>query len=461
MTGTDAVEIVAGSVFLFIGLAACAVAAIRYSCTSRIFLWLGTWSAMYGAMHLCQAPAFVSVLPHWAQILAPYVWTTSTYLLVVLATLAFLELSVGKVRVFLQVVTVTGLAIAVAGFAVFVVTKNSNKLLPYNHLLATCSLLVLMTVIAIPKLSGRNLALPNRRVLAVGTLFFAAEAFYQNAVPPSAWHLPIAIDHLGFAALLLSFAYVAVQKVLANERRLLAVESELAVAREIQRSILPENTPEIDGLRISAAYQPMTAVAGDFYYFVSLDDKRVGILLGDVSGHGVPAALISSMIKVAMQSVAQCGRDPRAVMSGLNRILSGQLRGQFVTAAYLLLDTENGRMLYSAAGHPPLLLWRDGKLERIESNGLIIGVVPDGDYPVCSLRLERGDRFLLYTDGVTEPENAQCEAFGDARLEQVLRENDARSASELSDELLSEIRNWQPASTTQQDDMTLVVVDVT
>ena len=166
-------------------------------------------------------------------------------------------------------------------------------------------------------------------------------------------------------------------------------------------------------------------------------------------------------IKVAIQSVEPYAQDPQAVLRGLNRLLSGQLRGQLVSAAYLWLDTENRQAIYSAAGHPPLLCWRQGKLERIESNGLLFGLMRDGDdYPVCTMPINPGERFLLYTDGVIEPENADGDSFGDIRLEQVVRDNQRRPASELSAEILSEIRRWQPASVTQQDDITLIVIDV-
>ena len=138
-----------------------------------------------------------------------------------------------------------------------------------------------------------------------------------------------------------------------------------------------------------------------------------------------------------MQSVVSSASDPAEVLRGLNRILSGQLRSQFVSAAYLWLDTETRKALYSAAGHPPLLCWREGKLERIESNGLLIGVRPDSDYPVCEIPLNSGDRFLLYTDGIIEPENAAGDPFGDHQLEQVVRDNGSRPPSELSEQLLA------------------------
>ena len=147
-------------------------------------------------------------------------------------------------------------------------------------------------------------------------------------------------------------------------------------------------------------------------------------------------------------------------MRGLNRMLFPQLHDQLVSAAYLWLDTETRKVLYSAAGHPPLLHWREGKLERIESNGLLFGVIADPDYPVHNLPIRPGDRLLLYTDGIIEPENALGDSFGDVRLEGVIRNNQSRPPGELSEELLSEIRLWQPASAAQQDDITLIVVDV-
>jgi len=128
----------------------------------------------------------------------------------------------------------------------------------------------------------------------------------------------------------------------------------------------------------------------------------------------------------------------------------------------LWIDAEANSARYSAAGHPPLLCWRNasGELLRVESNGLLFGVAADCEYPVRTLSAERGDRFLIYTDGLTEPENACGESFGERRLDQVVGENRAQPASELTTQLLCELRKWQPASTSQQDDITLIVADV-
>ncbi|HEY1208747.1 MAG TPA: PP2C family protein-serine/threonine phosphatase [Terracidiphilus sp.] len=442
------------------GLAACSIAAIRRRSGVRAILWLGLWSALYGARPLANSLADVARVPRWFLATVPYVDTVSAYFVLVVASLAFLELTAGKIKTFLKVVILVGLAIGVAGIGFFVFTGSRNKLILYNELLATCLLLVLVTVLLLPRLSRKYFVLPNRGVLAAGTLFFTVEALCVNVVRPLGYKLPQILDDLGFAALLFSLGYVAMQRVFANERRLLSIENELAIAHRIQTSILPGASPELSNLRISAAYRPMTAVAGDFYDFIPVDENRVGVLVADVSGHGVPAALVAGMIKIALQSIQACAHDPREVMRGLNRVLSGQLHDQFVTASYLWIDTENRIARYSAAGHPPLLWWRGDKLERIESNGLLFGVVAEPDYPVFEMTINPGDRFLLYTDGVTEPENTGGEPFGDYKLEQVVRQNKSRPQSELVEQLLSEIRHWQPSSMVQQDDITLIVIDV-
>jgi len=346
--------IIFGTVFLFIGFAACSIAVFRRRSGARVFVWLGVWSAMYGARLLTQTPAVEAVLPHWFQIGVPYLNTAISYLLVVVASLAFVELSLGKVRSLIKAVAIAGLVIGVAGTGIFVVTGSDDKLMLYNNLLATCSLAILVTVVAVPRLSRKFLVLPDRGVLAAGTLIFAVEALLTNLSRPLQYETSRILDHLGFAVLLFSFGYVALQLIFARERRLLSIENELAIAREIQNSILPSSVPELNHLRITAAYRPMTAVAGDFYEFLPVDSHRAGFLVADVSGHGVPAALIASMIKVAMQSVVGWADDPTEVLRRLSGLLSGQLRGQFVSAAYLWIDTEQRKARYSAAGHPPL-----------------------------------------------------------------------------------------------------------
>jgi phosphoserine phosphatase RsbU/P len=454
------VDIVFGGVFLFIGLAACFFAALRRRSGVLLVIWLGIWSAMYGTGLLTRSPAVVAALPLVLQASVPYVNTLIAYLLGVFALLAFLELSRGRIRLLIKILILAQVVIAILGIGWFAAGGAADKFTLYHRVVSDCGLLLVISVVSVKNLSDKYLVLFDREILAAGTLVLAIEALWSNLSRPLHYQQVGLSSHLAFAVFLLSFGYVAVQIILASERRLLAIDDELKVARELQFSILPSAAPEVPSLRIAVAYRPMTAVAGDFYEFIPVDGKRVGFLVADVAGHGVPAALIASMIKVAIQSVAAFAHEPSEVIAGLNRILYGPLRDQLVSAAYLWFDTGNHLARYSAAGHPPLLRWREGKLEHIESNGLLFGVIPEADYPVCDLSIQSGDRFLLYTDGVTEPQNASGESFGDRKLEQVVRHNQSCPPSELSEQLLSEIGVWRAAPLAQQDDITLIVIDV-
>lgn len=452
-------EICIDTAFLVTGLTCCAIAALRRRSGSQVFLWLGVWSAAYGLLHLLGVRAVVIALPQPARFLTPYVMTVIVYSLLVVASSAWLTLIVGLLRRIIIVLVTAASATAVAGIGWFVFTGVNDKLMPLNNLLAACVLSVLIAALVSNRLFRKYLRLPDRGILVFGTLVFAIEALFVNLTRPLGLKSPILLDHLGFAALIMAFGYAALRMVFTNEHRLLSINRELEIARQIQASILPSAVPVVSGLRIAATYQPMTSVAGDFYEFLPVDDHHVGILVADVCGHGVPAALIASMLKVAVQSESANADDPGKLLAGLNRALAAPLRGQLVSAAYIWIDMAAHKAQYSAAGHPPLLRWHRPRLETVESNGLLFGVLPNCEYPVTEIPLTAGDRLLLYTDGIVEPENASGAAFGEARLPAVLERDCSLAASELSRDILSEIRTWQP-TTDQQDDMTLVVIEV-
>ena len=340
------------NIFLFAGLATFGIAAIRRGNGGRMLVWLGIWCAMYGTRPLADSLATLRMVPDWFRLALPYLDTAISYLILVFGTLTFLQLVRGKLRVVLRAVILAGLAIAIVGMGYFLFTGSQDKLILYNQLLATLLLLVLLTVLSVPTLSKQFLTISDRSVLAAGTFVFTIEALFVNVARPFGYQVPSIFDALGFAALLLSLGYVAVRVISANERRLLSIESELTVAREIQNSILPGSFPEFKDLRITTAYRPMTAVAGDFYDFISIDQNRIGLMVADVSGHGVPAALIAAMIKVAMQMVVACASNPGSVLRELNRILSKQLHDQFVTAAYLLIDMKDAHGALFSRGTP-------------------------------------------------------------------------------------------------------------
>ena len=454
-------NIVTGTFFLFMGLVSLAIAAIRRRRSAKLLVWLGIWSAMYGAQELLLSEAVTRSLPASLVAARQLLLVLIAYLVIVVAILVFLELTVGWLHRILQIHLLVDIVVAAAAVTLFV-SGSQKSLLVYNQWLVEILLVTLVLTLSIPNLSRRFLVVAQHRPLTIGTFIFAAQALWVNAARLLHINWPNIYNTFGFAIFLLSIGYTGVEIVISDERRLLLLDDELAIARQLQFSILPERMPQISGLEIAAVYQPMSAVAGDFYEFLVADERHVGFLVADASGHGVPAALIASMIKVASQAVNGCPHDTAQVLRNIGSILKKNVRGQLVSAAYLWMDMAARTATYSAAGHPPLVRWRktDSTFTRIESNGLVFGVNATSEYPICSFPLLAGDRFLLYTDGVIEPENQAGEPFGERRLERILRENRSRSATELSELLPAEITAWRPSNLAQQDDITMIVVDV-
>jgi len=227
-------------------------------------------------------------------------------------------------------------------------------------------------------------------------------------------------------------------------------------------SILPRELPKIRGLEVAARYVPMSSVAGDFYDFIIVDEKRLGILVADVSGHGMPAALISSMLKIALAAQSAQARDPAAVLSGLNRALCGKFKGHYVTAAYALVDTEHGTIAYAGAGHPPLIL-RDGSAgntREITENGLFLGSFPHATYSAVEVPFGEGDWGVLYTDGVLEATDPSKEEFGKDRLKLFVESNRNLGVDPFVDGLLEELSRWSDHASGREaeDDVTVLAI---
>lgn len=241
------------------------------------------------------------------------------------------------------------------------------------------------------------------------------------------------------------------------------INRELEMARQIQLAILPSEIPRIKGLEIAARFLPMTSVAGDFYDFIVVDDKHVGILIADVTGHGLPAALIASMLQVSLAAQSGHASDPGRVLAGLNRALCGKFRQHFVTAAYLFVDMEKSSISYAGAGHPPLLLWRAAARStlEVEENGLLLGHSPEGTYSVLHLVVESGDKALIYTDGILETVNRSQDMYGLDQFKQFLDSNHTLSANQFADSLLEELARWSghPMGHGQDDDITVLAID--
>jgi sigma-B regulation protein RsbU (phosphoserine phosphatase) len=319
-----------------------------------------------------------------------------------------------------------------------------------NNVLVIAALILLITE------PMRGLA-PDRDFIMArrGILTFGAFALWDNLAIFLPHRLP-RIEPFGFIALLASLGYVAAWQSMKRDEQLSEIKKELEVARRIQLSILPAEFPSSGRFQIAARYIPMTSVAGDFYDFIVADDTRAGLLIADVSGHGVPAALIASMVKLAATSQRSHAHDPAKVLFGMNSALYGNTQSQFVTAAYLYLDAQAREFRYSAAGHPPMLLLRDGKVVEIAENGLMLAVFDFAKYDALAQPLYPRDRLVLYTDGIVEASNAAGEFFGQENLTKLLKDTTAFSAHQAVDHIIHCVQKW---SNSQDDDLTVLVCD--
>src|ERR1700730_51050 len=237
------------------------------------------------------------------------------------------------------------------------------------------------------------------------------------------------------------------------------LQTQLEVARQVQLELLPPNDPQLPGYDISAYNFPTEEVSGDYYDWVAIYDDQIAIVIADVSGKGVPAALLMAFLRASLRAATHVGYATHISMAKVNYLLWESIeRNQFVTAFYGILDAANRTLSYSNAGHnPPLLIDADGKTSFIERGGLPLGMFKDTRYHEYYLSLEPGALLLLYTDGVTEALNPEGEEFGRDRLTEAVKANYSLSARELIASLQKEVFKWTDG-VGATDDVTFFVV---
>jgi serine phosphatase RsbU (regulator of sigma subunit)/ketosteroid isomerase-like protein len=237
------------------------------------------------------------------------------------------------------------------------------------------------------------------------------------------------------------------------------VEQELRVARSIQQASLPEEVPTLAGWQITPYYRPAREVGGDFYDFFELDDARLGLLVGDVTGKGVPAALVMASTRSMLRAVAQAlgSSSPGEVLSKVNDSLVADIPpNMFVTCFYAILEPESGTLSYANAGHDLPYLHRNGDTEELRARGMPLGLIPSMDYEEKEIALDAGEAALFYTDGLVEAHDSRGEMFGFPRLRALIAEHGEESS--LEDLLLEELYSFVGEGWEQEDDITLLTL---
>ena len=238
-----------------------------------------------------------------------------------------------------------------------------------------------------------------------------------------------------------------------------SVEQELGTARSIQHALLPKDLPKLEGWQIAYHYQPAREVGGDFYDFLRLEDGRVGLVIGDVSGKGIAAALVMANTQSVLRAVARRGNiAPGQVLAEANEVLYAYIPdGTFVTCFYGVLDPESGRLAFANAGHDLPYVQRDGDAQELKARGMPLGLMPGMLYEEEEAVIELGDDLLLYSDGLVEAHDAEGEMFGFPRLRKLI--SVYGGGGELVDFLLAELTSFTGEDKEQEDDITLVTLE--
>lgn len=447
----DAPYLFLGAAFTAVGIVSGAFAVLRRERASLLFFF-ALFAALYGLRLWISSP--LVAMTAQSPMLYPRVRAGLNYIILIPAFLFFISLGLAR-----RMDRVVGYAMVGLGCIFALATFLLGDSAVYERInsfaVISASTFFLIRFIADSSGESKRPEAADFAVIRWGLLIFVAFVVWQNLMRFFPTSLP-QLEPFGFAAFLITLGFVAARSTLRRDQQLKEIRKELEVARRIQLSILPGVFPSSTNFQVAARHVPMTSVAGDFYDYTIADDQQVGLLIADVSGHGVPAALIASMVKLAAASQRRVAADPCQFMAGMNTALLGNTQNQFVTAAYVYLNAELGELRYSAAAHPPMLLLRNGGVTPIEQNGLMLAAFSFASYSTGVHKLQAGDRIVMYTDGVLEASNAAGDFFGQDTLCDLLIKTRQLSPAMTADAIISSVRRW---SGKQDDDLTVLICD--
>ncbi len=244
-----------------------------------------------------------------------------------------------------------------------------------------------------------------------------------------------------------------------EEQRYLTVQQEMKLANEIQRNLLPNNLPELEGYEFAGISIPAKEVGGDYFDFINISESTIACCLGDVSGKGMPAAMLMSNLQATMHSQVLHNPEPQSCISTTNRLLYYNTdTKQYATFFYGLLDWKQHRFKFTNAGHnPPLLFRTDRSMTELKTEGIPLGFLDAFDYTQESVSIGKGDFLIIYTDGISEAMNAEEEEFGEERMMNLLQQAHGDNAGQILENLMNAVKKFT-GDTEQSDDITVMVI---
>ncbi|HEV2352302.1 MAG TPA: SpoIIE family protein phosphatase [Terriglobia bacterium] len=246
----------------------------------------------------------------------------------------------------------------------------------------------------------------------------------------------------------------------ANQFRIRSERQESEYALDIQRGLLPREIPQAPGFTIASAWQPAKMVGGDYYDVFKLSETQLALVVADVSGKGMPAALLMSNLQATAKAYATLESSPRGLCDKVNRAVCKSIpSAKFVTFFYAVLDLKGQRLTYTNAGHnPPIIAGHDGACRRLETGGTVLGLFADANYEQAGADLLPGDRLVMFTDGISEAADMNGQEFGEERLIALMKERREASAADLRDAVMQEVTQFCRGDFA--DDATLLIVAV-
>jgi hypothetical protein len=363
---------------------------------------------------------------------------------------------------------------------IFALTRHF-RLFRFVQLLLTLLLPFLMMVALGGFVSGSatilwSLIAPLGALVVAGrrqaTLWFLAflglvlfSSFLEPAIRPM-HDVPLLVQTVFFAmniggvsaVAFVLLSYFGAQKDKLRDLEHAYLQQELSMARDIQQALLPKDLPQLDGWKISCRYKPAREVGGDFYDFLELEGDRLGLVVGDAAGHGMPAALVMATARSMLRAVSQASESPGEVLRRANDPLFTDIPpSMFITCFYAILDPKSGRLLYANAGHDLPYLHRGGDAKELKARGMPLGLMPGMSYEEQEITLEAGDSALFYSDGLVEAHDPQRrEMFGFPRLRALVAEHGEDGS--LVEILLEELHSFTGDGWEQEDDITLLTL---